>query len=111
MIFVFDNSSTFYNFHLPLIYVFLFVFVFKEKKSPMQSQVKVHKSSQSSQRDSDCLGLLSYCILYHILQFSVYKTFFTVITLRSLSKKKQFIWFTVVHIRHILNIPATPQKL
>ena len=49
-----------------------------------------------SHRDSEevfvkklfCLGLLSYSILYHILHFSVYKTFFTVITSRSLSKKK-----------------------
>ena len=29
MIFVLNNSSTFYNFHLPLIYVYLFVLFFK----------------------------------------------------------------------------------
>ena len=59
-----------------------------------------------------CLGLLSYSILYHILHFSVHKTFFTFMNARILSlKAKQFIWFNVVHISHFLNIPATPQRL
>ena len=49
---------------------------------------------------------------YHILHFSVHKTFFTFMNARILSlKTKQFIWFNVVHISHFLNIPATPQRL
>ena len=56
-----------------------------EKKSPMQS--RSHRDSEVFVKKWFCLGLLSYSILYHILHFSVYKTFFTVITSRSLSKK------------------------
>ena len=56
-----------------------------EKKSPMQS--RSHQDSEVFVEKWFCLGLLSYSILYHILHFSVYKTFFTVITSRSLSKK------------------------
>ena len=96
--FFLNNSTACYIYYY---YFFLFCFCFKWPvqvinfyllKRNRRCKVIHNEIQRKFLLQNFCLGLLSYSILYHILHFSVQKTFFRFINARILSlKTKQFI--------------------